>query len=283
MGGAQLDTTDLEHSEPHCLHPFATAVDAHFHFQNSTTSSEFADRSELDEYADYAEEQGTDRCSDGEGETVPLVALNASNRTIGSSAPFRSGSTRPVAQAPSTITLELQADPELKELMREVAANRIPDEDRWMLFEQLGSGPTSIIPRLLLLWIIGLPVLVARILAGAVFAFLALGLPSMIVVGTTTAGSITFQAGYRDALRWAKESNELQKLWDTVATVLTLMLSIFVYALRLWTEIHNGLCPIFALFFDVLYELLRQLTVRPCFLPPKPGWLWLPVPRFWVW
>ena len=157
--------------------------------------------------------------------------------------------------------MSLAPDPELRELLQRVAANRSPSDDRWSLFEQLGNGPVTVIPRLLLLWTIGLPLLVARIFAGAVLLFLKLGLPSLLVVGTTTVGSITFQATYRDALSWAKENDDLQHIWDTVATVLTLMISVFAFTVRLFTEIHNGFCPIYALFFDVLYELGRQLTV----------------------
>ena len=137
-------------------------------------------------------------------------------------------------------TVLLDPDPELKDLLKQAASNRIRSDDRWLLFDQLGTDSSTIVPRLLLLWIIGLPLLLARIFVGGLFMFFTLGLPSMVIIGTTTAGSVVFQSVYRDTMLWAKHDNSLQHIWDVTATVLTLILSIFVYNFVRWIWIYSN-------------------------------------------
>lgn len=242
---------------------FANAVDAHFQFRSchcdESDSDDYSDTTpsappllELEELEEMGEMQRTPAAPNNK-ETRPSAPLLEDLEQDDNRRPSTAGKS-------SRFTAQLE-NPELKQLMQKVAANRVPSDDRYLLFEQLGTGPVTVIPRLLLLWIIGLPLLFARIVAGAALLFLTMGLPTMVVVASTTAGTVGFQMYYRDVLTWARESDSLQSLWDAFATVLTLMISVFVYTIRLFTEIHNGFCPIFALFFDILYELLRQLTV----------------------
>lgn len=150
---------------------------------------------------------------------------------------------------------------EMRALVHRSAADRLPSGDRWLAFESLGTGPATVVPRLLLLWLVGLPLVLVRMTVAAALIFLSMGVPSMLVVGVTTGGAVVFQATYRDVMDWAMHDDDFQFVWDAAATVLGVGLSILVYSLRLIVEIWNGFCPIVALFVDVLYELAVQLTV----------------------
>ena len=169
---------------------FANAVDAHFQFRSC-----HCDESDSDDYSDTTPSappllELEELEEMGEMQRTPAAPNNKETRP---SAPLledleQDDNRRPSAAGKSSrFTAQLE-NPELKQLMQKVAANRLPSGDRYLLFEQLGTGPVTVIPRLLLLWIIGLPLLFARIVAGAALLFLTMGLPSMIVVGSTTAG-----------------------------------------------------------------------------------------------
>ena len=150
---------------------------------------------------------------------------------------------------------------EIRRLMMRVATNRLGRNNRWLTFEMLGPNPHMVLPRLMLLWTIGLPILALRIAAGGVLMFLSMGLPAMVFAGGATAGTIVFQNSYRAVGSWAMTNDVFQATWDAFATTIAVIFSIFVYATRLMVEIHDGLCPLYALLVDILYELLQQLAV----------------------
>jgi hypothetical protein len=150
---------------------------------------------------------------------------------------------------------------DLHALMTQVATNRIIKRNRWLTFGQIGKGPATVVPRVLLLWVIGIPLLSIRVLISVFLLFITFSLPLTAVTGGGTVGMIGFQFVYRDVLSWAMENNIVQDTWDAIASSVTVSLRIFVYILRFMVEIHNGMCPIYALFADILYSLGVQLVV----------------------
>ena len=147
------------------------------------------------------------------------------------------------------------------ELQKRLAVLNISKGNRYMQFSVLGTGKASVLPRLVALWMIGLPVIITRLLVG--FLILAITMSTLqfgcvtIVAGT----SIPFQAVYRDITAWAMDNDGLQQAWDVAARVLSLSLSILVFSIRLLVEIWNGLCPFISLFIDVVFEAMKLLVM----------------------
>lgn len=149
---------------------------------------------------------------------------------------------------------------ELRKIGIRVATNRIPSSDRWIAFENLGTQPYAFLPRLLLLWIIGVPLLCIRALVSGMLIFTTLGFPAAVATLTVTVIPVGFQASYRHVTAFMMENEVFQFMWDAVATMLAVFLNILVYAIRLLVEIWDGFCPILVLFADLIYELLLQLV-----------------------
>lgn len=151
--------------------------------------------------------------------------------------------------------------PDMEKARKRVMENSLAEGFRWLAFSWMGSSPICMIPRLLTLWVIGLPLLLMRLAVGLLLLYLTLGVPTMLVVSVTVGGTVPLQMFYRDVLKWAMHNDTFQDIWDAVASALAIMLSLLVYAIRLLVEIHNGFCPFFVLVADVLYEVAIQLTV----------------------
>lgn len=155
----------------------------------------------------------------------------------------------------------LKTLPDLDKARKRMALNSMAEDFRWLTFSWLGESPMSIVPRLLMLWVIGLPLLLMRLVVSLVLLYITLGMPAMLTVTATMGGSIPLQMYYRDVLKWAMHNDTLQEIWDAVASALAIALSLLVYAIRLLVEIHNGFCPFWALVAAVLYDVAVQLTV----------------------
>ena len=146
-------------------------------------------------------------------------------------------------------------------IIERLEQNSMSRHAQWLTMAFLGEGSFMIVPKLFLLWTVGLPLLIARALVSLVIMYAMMGLPAMMVIGITTAGTVSFQATYRDVLHFVQTDEGIQDTWDVFADVLATVLRIFIFVIRLIVELHNGLCPLYALLADVLYELAKQLAV----------------------
>ena len=155
----------------------------------------------------------------------------------------------------------LETLPDFEKARKRMAYNGMAEDFRWLAFGWMGEGPLMIIPRLLMLWVIGLPLLVMRLALSLVVLYLTLGVPTMVLVGVSVGVTVPLQMYYRDVLKWAMHNDTFQDVWDAVASALAIALALLVYAIRLLVEIHNGFCPFWVLIADVLYEVAIQLTV----------------------
>lgn len=155
----------------------------------------------------------------------------------------------------------LKTMPNLEMARRRVLENQLGEDFRWLTFAWLGTGTGSILPRLLLLWMIGLPILLMRLALGLVLLYVTLGMPAMLTVSVTVGVTVPVQMYYREVLKWAMHDDTLQEIWDAVASALAIALALLVYTIRLFVEIHNGFCPFIALVAEVLYEVAIQLSV----------------------
>ena len=136
------------------------------------------------------------------------------------------------------------------------------DRVRWLGFGGIfGNSKAAFLPRLLALWVIGLPILLFRLCMLIAIFWVATGGITTTIYAGATGGSFAFQYYYRDVLVWAKDNDTFQSYWDTQAFLLSLILNILLYFVRLTQEIWNGFCPLLALFVDLLYEICRQLVV----------------------
>lgn len=133
---------------------------------------------------------------------------------------------------------------------------------RHMTTELLGFSGAAFLPRLLLLWLVILPLLLLRaaavLLVGMIFFG---GTWTMVAMTATPATAVGVQAYYRDFLAWAEDNDTFQKVWDTAAHIIALCINILVYMFRLLLELWNGFCPLLALMIDIVYEVCRQLVV----------------------
>ena len=130
----------------------------------------------------------------------------------------------------------LKTMPNLEMARRRVLENQLGEDFRWLTFAWLGTGTGSILPRLLLLWVIGLPILLMRLALGLVLLYVTLGMPAMLTVSVTVGVTVPVQMYYREVLKWAMHDDTLQEIWDAVASALAIALALLVYMVRLFVE-----------------------------------------------
>jgi hypothetical protein len=131
----------------------------------------------------------------------------------------------------------------------------------WITFNGLGDSGSSLLTRLVLLWMIGLPLLMARAVMAVALFWFTMGFIQLASSSALVGGGIVFQYTYRDVMHFASSNPAFQNAWDVMATAMSLTLSIFVWTIRLVVEIHNGMCPLYALLADVLLLLAQQLAL----------------------
>ena len=154
--------------------------------------------------------------------------------------------------------LDTRITPEEVEAKLELL-NLKPDT-RWQTFSMFGSGKASVIPRIIALWCIGIPLLMAKFVVAFFAVFMTLGVVGAPLVALG-GGSIAFQHYYRDVTEWMMLDEGVQHTWDQAASMLAWILSITVYKIRLIVEIWNGFCPVLQLFKSIIFEALKSLAL----------------------
>ena len=224
----------------------------------------FKNEEEMDDSSDYSDEN-----DDVLAETNEFFA-NPDHTTTGDDATEQrvrllstSSARRPQGRAKAweAAGSYLRTIPDMQKARRRMLTNSMAEDFRWLAFSWVGDGPLSIIPRLLMLWVIGLPLLVMKLAVSILLLYLTMGLPAMAAVGTTVGVTVPLQMYYRDVLKWAMHDDTFQDVWDAVASALAISLALLVYTTRLFVEIHNGFCPLLTLCAGLLYEVAIQLSV----------------------
>ena len=131
----------------------------------------------------------------------------------------------------------------------------------WITFPGLGDHGASIVFRLLLLWILAVPLLLLRSVLAIALLWATMGFFQLATSTATVGGGVLFQMYYREVVHFATTSPSFQRAWDVMATAMALTLSVFVWTIRLLVEIHNGFCPLYSLLADALLILFQQLAV----------------------
>lgn len=132
---------------------------------------------------------------------------------------------------------------------------------QWMAFAGVGDSLPAVACRMLLLWLLAVPILVVRGVLALAAVWLTMGALQLVSATAVTAGTMTFQSVYRDVMWYATSSPEFQRAWDVMATATALSLSILVWTTRLLVEVHNGLCPLYDLLADALLVVCEQLAL----------------------
>ena len=147
------------------------------------------------------------------------------------------------------------------EIYRKLSCLEVGSSNRWMTFAIAGTNRKSVLPRMVFLYMIGLPWILAKITAVILMVALTMGTLQFGFVTVVAGTSVPFQANYRRATEFAMNNDGVQTAWDWQAKIVSTLLSIGVFTIRLLVEIWNGFCPFFSLLIDVIYEILKTLVM----------------------
>ena len=107
------------------------------------------------------------------------------------------------------------------EIQQKLKTLSVGYNNRWLLFSVFGTSTASVLPRLIALWAVGIPLLMARFVIACFAMLMTLGVFGTLVAGTG-AGAVVFQATYRDVVHWTMTNDAMQDTWDAVASALAL-------------------------------------------------------------
>ena len=132
---------------------------------------------------------------------------------------------------------------------------------KWAAFHGVGDTIPAVCTRLALVWLLALPILVARAVVSLFLIWMTMGMAQLITVTAVTGGTVTFHAVYREVVWFAASDENFQIGWDIFAHILALVSSIFVWLIRLAVEIWNGLCPFVDMFAQLMLVMAKSLAL----------------------
>ena len=144
-----------------------------------------------------------------------------------------------------------------KRSVTEADANRVA----YMTSRYMGNNGLMVLPRLLMLWLVILPLMLLKAFGVGLLLVGTLGGGYTVAIVGVVGVAVVFQLFYRDVILWMQDNREFQITWNWTAFLFGLCINILLFIYRLWVEVMNWWCPFLAMFVDVLWQILQALVV----------------------